>query len=334
MKNTILIILLLAAFSANSQTIYEYERKINQPGNYNFKEIAFANSDDQITLSGTLITPNNDFSKLIIIVAGSGKDTRYTHPKLAEQLLQNNIAVYRFDERGIGKSEGKYSYCFGTLKNDLNCCISHLRNIQALKNKQIGIIGHSLGGIATIALSATHPNVDFYVQMGTPVNAGRSFSHRLHKEKIFEKEKRSVKEIRTLIDTFNYVIRTEKKVKAIKKQCNNLSKKLNFSTFYAQAYTKPQFIEMIQLDSELLYKNIDKPTLFIIGKNDGAIDVSYAVNRLNEFNNKLMTVKVLDKMDHYLTYRDSKWNSSKKSADREIDDVAMKAILQWIDEAI
>lgn len=133
-----------------------------------------------------------------------------------------------------------------------------------------------------------------------------------------------------IIDTFNYVIRTSDNVKAIKKRCAGLARKLNFSTFYSQAYTQPQFIEMIKLNTELLYKTMEKPLLFIIGKEDEAIHVDYAVERLNEFKNKLITVKVLDQMDHYLTYNKGEWSRIEKSEARDIDNRAATEILEWI----
>lgn len=108
MKNTLLLITIFFSFSANSQNVFEYEKEINNNEDYDFKEINFLNHDDNITISGTLIEPKLDYDKIIIIVPGSGKDTRNSHYVLAEALLKNNIAVFRFDERGIGKSQGNY----------------------------------------------------------------------------------------------------------------------------------------------------------------------------------------------------------------------------------
>ncbi len=332
MKTAIVLLLLISSIQATSQTIFEYEREIQQQENYNFQEIEFENPDAKIKLSGTLISPKSDFERLIVIVAGSGKDTRYTHPKLAETFLQNNIAVYRFDERGIGKSEGEYSYHVSSLKNDLNCCIKHLRSIQPTKNIQLGILGHSLGGLATIGLSEYHPDIDFLIQMATPINAGESFSNRIPKEELFQSKGKSTEDIKALIDTFNYVIRTTDNLKAIKKRCARISKKLNFPDIIRQTYLKTQFVEMIQLDAEFYYKNMNKPLLFIIGKDDQSVNVSYGVQKLKEFNNEFIRIKVLENMDHYLTYNGGEWSKSKKSEIREIDDLAVNEMIRWIEK--
>ena len=329
MKKILLLILFLSSIHVNSQSIFEYEREINGKENYNFQEIEFENSDENIKLSGTLITPKTNFDKLFVIVAGSGKDTRFTHPKLTEKLLQNNIAVYRFDERGAGKSEGEYSRNVSTLKNDLKFCILQLRKTQLIENKKIGIIGHSLGGMASIGILEFNPQIDYLIQMSTPVNPGQSFKSKVSGIDIFQNTSKSIAEIESLIDTFNYVIRTTDDFKKIRKQCFRISENLDFPDFILKSYINPQFVDMIKLDTEYYYKNSDKPLLFIIGEKDKQVDVNYGVKKLKEFDNKFITIKVLHDMDHYLTYNDGEWLNTKESKNREIDDIAVNEIIEW-----
>lgn len=332
MKKILLLILFLSSIHVNSQTIFEYEREINGKENYNFQEIEFENSDENIKLSGTLITPKTNFDKLFVIVAGSGKDTRFTHPKLTEKLLQNNIAVYRFDERGIGKSEGEYSRNVSTLKNDLKFCILQLRKTQLIENKKIGIVGHSLGGMASIGILEFNPQIDYLIQMSTPVNPGQSFKSKVSRIDIFQNTSKSIAEIESLIDTFNYVIRTTDGFKKIRKKCARISNKQNFPKIIINSYIKPQLVDMIKLDTEYFYEINDKPLLFIIGKDDELVDAKYGVEKLNEFDNKLITIKVLDKMDHYLTFNEEEWRDSNNSEIREIEDIAVNEIIKWIEK--
>ncbi len=49
-------------------------------------------------------------------------DSRHSHYLLTQELLKNNIAVFRYDERGVGKSDGKFStvtYGISKITNDL-----------------------------------------------------------------------------------------------------------------------------------------------------------------------------------------------------------------------
>jgi cephalosporin-C deacetylase-like acetyl esterase len=102
----IIIIILCLADSTNAQNIFDYEQRIELSEDYKRQEIGFTSSEDGIELSGTLIYPDEEFDKVVIIVPGSGKDSRHSHFDVAKEFLLNKIAVYRFDERGIGESEG------------------------------------------------------------------------------------------------------------------------------------------------------------------------------------------------------------------------------------
>ena len=158
-----------------SQNMFEYEQEINNKENYKFREVDFQNTDENIKLSGTLITPKTNYNKIVVIVPGSGRDTRYAHFVLAEEFLKNGIAVYRFDERGIGKSEGEFNTCATSLINDLTFAILELRKLDLTKFHKIGVLGHSLGGIASIGAYEKNQNIDFLIQMDAPVEKNGAF---------------------------------------------------------------------------------------------------------------------------------------------------------------
>ncbi|MBJ7880622.1 alpha/beta hydrolase [Gelidibacter salicanalis] len=332
MKKALLLILWISTFKISGQTILEYEREINEKENYIYQDIEFENTNENIKLSGTLITPKSNFDKVIIIVSGSGKDTRYTHPKLTENFLKNNIAVYRFDERGIGKSEGEYTQKVSPLKNDLNFCIQYLRNIDVLKHKKIGVLGHSLGGIASIGVFEYAIKVDFLIQMSTHVNPGESFKNNVSRLDFFKNRDKTIEETEKIIDTFNYIIHKYDDYSKILKECEKVRKKLKFPKYISDAYLSSQFIDIIKTDTEFYYKNIKIPVLYIIGNKDEIIDAKYVVMKLEEFDNRFITVEVLENMDPYLTLNNGEWSKSNKSEIREIDNIAMDKIINWINK--
>ena len=332
MKRTFLLILLISSFKINSQTIFEYEREINEKENYKYQEIEFENTDENIKLSGTLITPKSDFDKIIIIIIpGSGKDTRYSHPKMAENFLKNNIAVYRFDERGVGKSEGDYTQKVSLLKNDLNFCLKHLKSIDVLKHKKIGVLGHSLGGMATIGIFETDQPIDFLIQMSTPVNVGEDFKNRVSIIlEVYKENKKSVEETKELIDKFNNIIHSTDDYEKIIKECEKVRKEFKFPKYISKAYLTPNMIDFIKLETESYYQSINIPLLYIIGANDEQIDVQYGIEKLQGFKNKFISIKVIDGMDHYLTLNNGEWNKTKQSEIREINNIALYEITSWI----
>ncbi len=103
-----------------SRDVFGYEKKITYNEKYNFEEIDFQQTEENIILSGTLISPKIEFDRIVIIIPGSGKDRRSSLVILSEELLKNNIAVFRYDERGVGKSEGKFNNITYGISNKIN----------------------------------------------------------------------------------------------------------------------------------------------------------------------------------------------------------------------
>lgn len=152
-------------------------KEIENIEQYNVKEINFIDSEDNTILSGTLIFPKTEYSKIVIITPGSGKDTRNSHYILAQELLKNNIGVYRFDDRGVGKSGGKVNFSVDQITTDLYYAFKNIQKIDSLSKKNIGILGHSLGGIAVIENYQKGINPDFIVLMSTPIEKYGKFNN-------------------------------------------------------------------------------------------------------------------------------------------------------------
>ncbi|WP_371924150.1 alpha/beta hydrolase [Flavobacterium sp. HSC-32F16] len=114
---------------------------------------------------------------MVVITPGSGKDTRNSHYILAEELLKNNIGVYRFDDRGVGKSGGKVNFSVDQITTDLYYAFKNIRKIDSLSKKKIGILGHSLGGIAAIENYQKGINSDFIVLMSVPIEKYEKFNN-------------------------------------------------------------------------------------------------------------------------------------------------------------
>ncbi len=96
---------------------------------------------------------------------------------LADHLSRNGIAVLRYDDRGVGKSEGLFdsstSYDFA---EDASSAISFLAQQSELSASKIGIIGHSEGGLIAPIVANINPAVDFIVLLAGPSRSGRFVS--------------------------------------------------------------------------------------------------------------------------------------------------------------
>lgn len=172
----ILVCLFISLNQSFSQSKLDFSKEIQNTKDYNFTEIEFADTAENVILSSTLITPKKAYSKIVIITPGSGQDTRNSHYVLAENLLANGIAVYRFDDRGVGKSKGTVNFSVDQIITDLFYAIDNLQKIDSLSQKQIGLLGHSLGGIATIDNYQKGFKLDFLVLMATPIEKFGKFT--------------------------------------------------------------------------------------------------------------------------------------------------------------
>jgi alpha-beta hydrolase superfamily lysophospholipase len=175
-KKIILTLLCVSVYNVNSQNKSDFGKEIKNIEQYNSQEISFKDSKENTKLSGTLVFPKTNYSKIVVITPGSGQNNRNSHYVIAEELLKNGIAVYRFDDRGVGKSAGKVNFSVDQIMTDLYYALDHIQNIDSLSNKQIGALGHSLGGIATIDAYQNGLKIDFLILMSTPIEKFGKFN--------------------------------------------------------------------------------------------------------------------------------------------------------------
>jgi pimeloyl-ACP methyl ester carboxylesterase len=128
------------------------------PFPYGSKDVAFRNENANITLAGTLTTPKGPGPfPCALMITGSGPQDRdemlLGHKPflvIADHLSRNGIAVLRVDDRGVGKSGGNFAS--GTSEDfadDARAGIAFLKTCPEVRADQIGLIGHSEGGLIT-----------------------------------------------------------------------------------------------------------------------------------------------------------------------------------------
>lgn len=79
--------------------------------------------------------------------------------------------MYRYDDRGTGKSEGKFKYNAYHNIADLRCAFNAIKNNVAFSKKTIGILGHSVGAYAaTILHFEKELDIKFLILIGSPVS--------------------------------------------------------------------------------------------------------------------------------------------------------------------
>lgn len=144
------------------------------PFNYTIEEVSFTNPTDKNTLAGTLTTPSNkkDFP-VVVLISGSGQQNRdseiFGHKSfwvIADDFAKKGIGVLRVDDRGIGGSNGiNMDVTTQNFAGDTNSAVEFLAQ-KGFKN--IGLIGHSEGGIIAPMVASKNPKVKFVISMAGP----------------------------------------------------------------------------------------------------------------------------------------------------------------------
>lgn len=143
-----------------------------KPYPYYSEDITFENTKDKIELSGTLTMPTKEgVYPAVVLISGSGPQNRdeelMGHKPflvLADQLTRNGIAVLRFDDRGIGESEGDFKTAITPdFAADVESAILYLQTRKEIHKKKIGLIGHSEGGIIAPMVACINKDIRFII---------------------------------------------------------------------------------------------------------------------------------------------------------------------------
>lgn len=144
------------------------------------EEITFTN--DGNTFSGTFSYPKVNKTGFpgfpaVILITGSGPQDRNEEivgfklfEVIANHLNKNDIAVLRYDDRGVGKTTGKTVNESTTMDfaGDVVAAVNYLKSRGDVHT--IGLLGHSEGGIVAPLAAVQSPNVQFIILMaGTGV---------------------------------------------------------------------------------------------------------------------------------------------------------------------
>lgn len=320
-----------------SQEIMPYEKSIENADNYNFHNYQILQAEENFNISGTLITPKDNYDRIVIIVPGSGKDTRNSHFLLTQHLLDNKMAVFRYDERGVGLSGGKYSthgYTLSNMVSDFTFVFKDLKNDKMFVNKKIGLIGHSFGGLVTIGAIEKGVKCDFLIQWATPVQRAKDFFKYQIKTGINKQEKTlnyANDEMKfAVMDSIQKIIDDNSTLD------NSTLRKIIFKSLKKYGYKKDDYgwyisyrsyYDLLRKDFTTTYKNIEIPTLYIIGDNDDFVDPNENIKLLESFDNEKISFKVFKSLNHYLNKNEL---IVPNIAIYEIDKDAKEYISNWI----
>jgi pimeloyl-ACP methyl ester carboxylesterase len=149
-----------------------------KPFPYPAEDVTFENKTAGIKLAGTLTLPEGGGPfPAVVLISGSGAqdrdETLFGHKPflvIADHFARDGIAVLRYDDRGVGKSEGKQEGATSAdFATDTYAAVKYLQARKEVDPKRIGLMGHSEGGLIAPMVAADHPDdVGFIVLLAGP----------------------------------------------------------------------------------------------------------------------------------------------------------------------
>ncbi len=144
------------------------------PYNYFTEDVTLKNETEGNLLAGTIAAPNDSKDiPIMVMITGSGAQNRdeelFGHKPflvIADYLAQKGIGTFRIDDRGIGGSEkGKDEATSEDFAGDISSAVNFLA---ARGYKNIGLIGHSEGGMIAPMVGQINNKVKSMILMAGP----------------------------------------------------------------------------------------------------------------------------------------------------------------------
>ncbi len=147
------------------------------PYPYFQEEVAYNNDSAGIHIAGTFTRPEKEGRfPAVLLISGSGPqdrdETLLGHRPflvLADHLTRAGIAVLRVDDRGVGESSGDFSSATSEdFASDVLAGVAYLKSRDDVRHAEIGLIGHSEGGLIAPMVAAQSDDVAFIVLLAGP----------------------------------------------------------------------------------------------------------------------------------------------------------------------
>ncbi len=176
----VLVVLTTTGCSKNRNTPRPNARPQEPAGPvpYRTDEVRFQNTQDGVSLAGTLSLPRGDGPHpAAILITGSGpqdRDETVAGHKpflvLADYLTRHGIAVLRYDDRGVAESTGDFETAtMREFARDAQAAVAFLQSHRHIDADRIGLIGHSEGGmVAPMAAEQLPEQVAYLVLLASP----------------------------------------------------------------------------------------------------------------------------------------------------------------------
>jgi alpha/beta superfamily hydrolase len=330
------------------------------PFPYISEDVIFTNRKSNIQLAGTLTIPKGDGPfAAVILITGSGAQNRNEEilghkPFLviSDWLTRNGIAVLRYDDRGVGKSQGNYATATSAdLASDAEAAFDFLKINTKINPKAIGLAGHSEGGLIAPIVAASNPEIAFIVSLAGPGVTGQQIIIRQSQDisRLSGVNEEQIKKSTETNKKLYAVLRKEKddksaeiKILAVYKEIiekekvskEDAEKAVNQLKLTFGAATYPWFRYFLFTDPAVFWKKVKCPVLALNGEKDlqvSAVENLPAIEKAikSSGNNAIKTLQ-LPGLNHLFQHCDKGLPSEYGTIEETFSPEALKTISDWI----
>lgn len=337
------------------------------PFPYTEEHVIFDNLEAGITLSGTLTLPfSKKPSPVVLLISGSGpldrdealcpyrqlRHTNIGHKPflvLADYLTRQGIAVLRWDKRGCGKSTGNYDKATTQdFASDVFAGVAYLKSRKEVNPNQIGLIGHSEGGIIAPMVAAGSKDVALIVLMAAPAVNGEEIIYeqsRLAQQANGESEE-TIAQDKNFLKQLITILKIEPDPQIAAGQLREIAKnhitlqetqgKVNLAMMIAmRASANTEWWRYyILFDPSTALKQVKIPVLALYGELDRQVSPTQHLptisKALGEGGNKDFTIVELPRLNHFFqTCQDGSFGEYAK-IEETIAPSVLNLIAEWI----
>ena len=345
------------------------------PFPYDIEEVTFKNEVDGTVLAGTLTRPKSSGPfPVAILISGSGPqdrdETLLDHKPfwvLADHLSRRGIAVLRFDDRGVGKSTGKFENATTQdFAGDVRSALSFVKKESSIDASRVGLIGHSEGGLVATLVAAKNKDVAWVVLMASPGVNGEEILYsqgqlilaaegggeaarkrqRLLQEHVFA----TAKELTAKDDIEPLVISVVDKIMASENDVHSKEGSKKPKSDEDDQASRNVLLELVRANLNVMndpwfrffasyepgpdLQRIECPVLAINGEKDVQVDPKLNLSKIESYlkagGNSHFTIKELPGLNHLFQSCKTGGISEYQSIEETIAPVALETIATWL----
>jgi uncharacterized protein len=332
-----------------------------KPYPYDEIEVTYESKQAGIKLAGALTLPKSMGPfPVVLLITGSGPQDRdetiLGHKPflvLADYLTRRGIAVLRVDDRGVGGSTGNVNDSTSDdFAQDVLAGVEFLKGRKEIIPTQIGLIGHSEGGIIAPLVASRSKDIAFIVMMAGTGLPGDEILY-LQGAAILKTAGKSADEIarqKELQQRMFAVVRAEKDNAAAEKKLRvaleemaakmDKDEKKQFMDEMSAAESQiktiltPWFRHFLVYDPRPALRKVTCPVLALNGAKDVQVDAPLNLKAieaaLKEAGNKDFTIKELADLNHLFQTCRTGAVSEYAAIEETLAPVVLETIAQWI----